>query len=252
MVLHYKGCGLANVWLKSGYKAHETKYGIAYSYEDIDGLYRAITLHLCTSQYEITADVLRFLRKRLCLSQGELGAELGYTNQAVAKWEKGTSNIPVAVARLVRLLCLNKFSPCITLHDAFESNSTLSESRIEFEYTNSVWEAVGADVVMPDVQTYFYLTKSAHNNSIYSPKNYSSPLVDKGKIYMDEASCSAIDILRKIPCSTVFRGTSAEDVAIPAKYEILNDNFIRQAEFTHVTAFGNSKLEPGSITYGTC
>lgn len=256
MALHYKGCGLANVWLKSGYKAHETKYGTAYSYEDIDGLYRAITLHLCASRYEITADVLRFLRKRLCFSQGELGAELGYTSQAVAKWEKGTSNIPIAVTRLVRLLCLNKLSPCMTLHDAFESNNTLSEGRLEFEYTNSVWKAVGAEVVMSDVQiknpTYFDLTKFVHNNSVYLPRNYPSLLVDKKKIHMNEAICSAIDILREIPCSTVFRGAFAVDVAIPAKYEITSDDSIRKAEFTPATAFGNSKLELDSITYGTC
>lgn len=110
MALHYKSCGLANVWLKSGYKAHETKYGTSYSYEDIDGLYCAIAIQLCVGQKEIAPDALRFLRKRLGYSQGELGAEFGYTSQAVAKWEKGTSKIPVAVSRLVRLLCLNKLS----------------------------------------------------------------------------------------------------------------------------------------------
>jgi len=192
MALHYKGCGLANVWLKSGYKAHETKYGTAYSYEDIDGLYRAITLHLCASQHEITTDVLRFLRKRLGFSQDELGVELGYTSQAVAKWEKGASNIPVAVARLVRLLCLNKFSPCKTLHDAFESNNSLSVDRLEFEYTNSVWKAVGAGVAMSNVQTsnptYFDLTKFVRNDSIYWPKNYLSSLADEKQIHMNEAS----------------------------------------------------------------
>lgn len=256
MALHYKGCGLANVWLKSGYKTHETKYGTAYSYEDIDGLYRAITLHLCANQHGITVDVLRFLRKRLGFSQGELGVELGYTSQAVAKWEKGTSNIPVAVARLVRLLCLNKFAPCKTLHDAFESNNTLFVDRLEFEYTNSVWKAVGAGVVMPDVQisnpTYFDLTKFVRSDSVYLPKNYPSPLADEKQIHMNEAICSAIDILREIPCSTVFSGTRAVDAAIPAKYKIRNADPIRKAEFTPATAFGNFKLELNSITHGTC
>lgn len=152
MALHYTGCGLPNVWLKSGFKAHETKYGVAYSYEDIDGLYSAITVRLCASQQGLTPDVLRFLRKRLGYSQRELGAELGYTSQAVAKWEKGTSKIPLAVTQLVRLLCLNKFSPHTPLHVAFEENSTLSSERLEFEYSNSKWKVAQVIKVITDVR----------------------------------------------------------------------------------------------------
>lgn len=139
MSLHYKVCGLNNVWLKSGYKTHETKYGTSFSYSDIDGLYRAIAIHLCHCRAAMTPDTLRFLRKRLELSQTELGEDFGYTSQAVAKWEKGTSKIPLTVSRLLYLLCLKKFEPDISLREAFEISAHPCD-RMEFEYIGNKWK----------------------------------------------------------------------------------------------------------------
>lgn len=142
MRINYIQCGINNVWLLSGFKAHQTKYGTSYSYEDIDGLYRAITMALCLGGWSMSPEILRFLRKRLTYSQSQLGSELGCTSQAVAKWEKGTTRIPHTVDRLVRLLCLAKFAPQISLHDAIPSRCTAS-NLIELEYHDSGWSVAG-------------------------------------------------------------------------------------------------------------
>lgn len=248
MSLHYKNCGLTNVWLKSGYKAHETKYGIAYSYEDIDGLYSAITMQLCASQREINPDVLRFLRKRLGYSQGELGAELGYTSQAVAKWEKGTSKIPLAVMQLLRLLCLNKFSPRTSLHDAFKKNNTLSTERLEFEYTNSMWKVVGAKGVVPDVQADIALLKSASMYSTYFAEGHLQPLA-----FVKLASINnPADIRRVIRKAVKFQAATTGEVGVVNIFKVQPSDPTSDAVLSSAATFRSVKLDANSITLGNC
>ncbi len=103
------GAGLPNVYLNGG--VHVTGDGDteAVSYENLDGLYSAIARALGLCAGSMPAAELRFLRKRLGLSQKQL-AELGdKSEQAAAKWEKGTLPVPKAEASLVRLAALNKF-----------------------------------------------------------------------------------------------------------------------------------------------
>jgi DNA-binding transcriptional regulator YiaG len=156
MTLHYKACGLSNVWLLNGYETHETKYGKAYSYEDIDGLYQAITVALCTANLEITPEVIRFLRKRLGCSQEEFGRQFGCTCQAVAKWEKGTSGIPVAVGRLVRLVCLERFAPDMSLQEAITLHNNPTTERFELEYINSKWTVAGTKMSTSEKADVFF------------------------------------------------------------------------------------------------
>lgn len=257
MALHYKSCGLTNVWLKSGYKAHETKYGISYSYEDIDGLYCAIAIQLCVGQWEVKPEVLRFLRKRLGYSQGELGAEFGCTSQAVAKWEKGTSKVPVAVARLVRLLCLNKLSPSKSLHDAFEANNTLPMDRLEFEYTNSMWKFVGARLTMPDIQTSNFthsdFIKCVSNDPVYSVRNYSiAGLAYERKTSINEAIYNEIDIPQETHKAVAFRVLRAAKAGFLNIYKAQDANTIRNVESTSTTTPKRFKLGVDSITHGNC
>jgi len=156
MTLQYKSCGLNNVWLLSGYKTHETKYGKAHSYADIDELYQAITIELCTVDWEMTPEVIRFLRKRLGYSQEEFGKEFGCTSQAVAKWEKGTSGIPVAVGRLVRLVCLERFAPHMLLHVAITLRHSSTTDRLELEYIDSKWTVAGTKMSTSDEMDIFF------------------------------------------------------------------------------------------------
>jgi len=155
MKLHYRSCGLSNVWLLNGYKSYETKYGTGYSYEDIDGLYRAITVAVCTFNWKITPNVMRFLRKRLGYSQEEFGKEFGCTGQAVAKWEKGASNITDAVSKLARIICLARFSPNMMLHEVIEQPLSDNIDSLEFEYVHSTWSVAGKKKSPYSEEVYF-------------------------------------------------------------------------------------------------
>lgn len=248
MALHYKSCGLTNVWLKSGYRAHETKYGISYSYEDIDGLYCAIAIQLCVGQREIVPDALRFLRKRLGYSQGELGAEFGYTSQAVAKWEKGTSKTPIAVSRLVRLLCLNKLSPCKSLHDAFEVNNAPSMGRLEFEYTNSMWKVVGGMGVVPDVQADIALLKSASNYSTYFAEGYLPSFA-----FMKLASINNPADIRQVMRKAVkFQAATTGETGVVNIFKVQPSDPASDAVLSSAATFNSVKLDVNSITLGNC
>ena len=110
-MLNLLGSGLPNVFLADGY--HESSFDgrVAYSYSDLVGLYVEIAKSIALSTHEMTAAEFRFLRKRLELSQSEVGNIIGKTSQAVAKWEKEKAQIPKADSTLLRLTWLQKFAP---------------------------------------------------------------------------------------------------------------------------------------------
>ena len=135
-----RGCGLPNVWLESGYELHETKWGQSVSIADSDGLFRAITLELCLSNHELDGNGVRFLRKRMELTQGDLGTLLGCTGQAVAKWEKGeVASIPAAPARLLRLLVLKHIAPTLSLEQALVPYGEPVPEKLVFAHAPDGW-----------------------------------------------------------------------------------------------------------------
>lgn len=144
MTLHYKNCGLDNIWLMNGFNVRKTTYGKVTSYTDVDGLYLAITMELCKGKYIITPEMFRFLRKQLNLTQAALGEKLGYADQTIAKWEKGTLNIPIVVAQYLRLLCLTEFSPGLTLNNAIQEPKKGHSDRIVFENIDGEWRIKGS------------------------------------------------------------------------------------------------------------
>ncbi|NHZ80496.1 hypothetical protein F2P44_14615 [Massilia sp. CCM 8695] len=105
-MLHFTA-GLRNVWLKNGYVEKETPYGTAVSYQDLDGLIRAICLALAHKSGKLSGAEFRYLRSALLLSQKTLGKLLGCTEQSVAKWEK-QGRIPKAEDFLIRLIYTQK------------------------------------------------------------------------------------------------------------------------------------------------
>lgn len=85
---HYTSCGLDNVFLRNGFTRKETPYGAAVSIEDIEGLHLAIASDLLRQKTPLTGAQFRFLRKEQDLTQAEIGAILGVTEQTIACWEK--------------------------------------------------------------------------------------------------------------------------------------------------------------------
>lgn len=102
---HYLGSGLANVWLRNGYRKQKTPFGLAVAFDDVAGLHRAIGLSLAR-QPLLSGREFRFLRKELGITQLALAEALGYADaQALAKWEK-SARVPQAPALILRQLYL--------------------------------------------------------------------------------------------------------------------------------------------------
>lgn len=101
-LLHYKECGLDDVYLMGGYTIHETPYGEGISIKNLDELHRAIGCYLVREKKLLSGKELRFLRKHMNLTQSELGKLLGLSSQQVARWEKEQSEISTPADRLLR------------------------------------------------------------------------------------------------------------------------------------------------------
>ena len=89
----------------SGQGGHEVT-----SYADLDGLYLQLALEIALRHGTMCAEEVRFLRKRLGMTQADLGRLGGKTEQVALKWEKGTLPMPQAEATLLRLKWLNAFA----------------------------------------------------------------------------------------------------------------------------------------------
>lgn len=98
-----KGTGLPNVFLIDGVVEHPDG---AMAYRDLDGLYVALAGAIASRVTPLTPAELRFLRKRLNMTQDAVGALGGKGGQMAAKWEKGTAAVPLAEGNLLRLIWL--------------------------------------------------------------------------------------------------------------------------------------------------
>jgi DNA-binding transcriptional regulator YiaG len=104
--LHYTACGLDNVYLLNGF-TRETVDGEEYvSIEDMEGLWKAIGLHLVTTRKALAPKEIRFLRQQMDLTQAELGARLRVADQTVARWEKDRCDLPGPADMMLRALFL--------------------------------------------------------------------------------------------------------------------------------------------------
>jgi DNA-binding transcriptional regulator YiaG len=108
---HYKMCGLDDVYLLNGFTPKETAYGSGVTVSDVDGLHRAIGFLLVKERKTLSPKELRFLRKEMSLTQAGLGLKIGQSDQQVARWEKGESEIPGPAERLIRILYVMTYVP---------------------------------------------------------------------------------------------------------------------------------------------
>jgi DNA-binding transcriptional regulator YiaG len=96
--------GLKNVWLLNGYHVHDTPYGRGVSFDDVEGLTRAVCLALARKPGKLTGGEFRYLRQAgLAMSQPSLGKVLGVDGQSIARWEK-SGRVPKWANRMVRLV----------------------------------------------------------------------------------------------------------------------------------------------------
>ena len=139
---HYTLCGLDNVWLVNGYTLHETEYGPGISFDDADGLDRAIAMHLIENKPRLSGKEFRFLRKEMLLSQHALAEFLGNDEQSVAKWEK-TGRVPKWADRFIRIMASQFFGGNAKLVELIGRLNNIdrehSSKRLQFKETNQGW-----------------------------------------------------------------------------------------------------------------
>lgn len=140
--VHYRECGLDNVYLLSGYDIVETAYGKGLRIKNLEALHRAIGEHLACAKKELTGKELRFLRRQMDLTQADLGSYVGLSAQQVARWEKGQSEISGAAELLVRILYL----------------ATIHKSRLNVERVLNRLKSLDAEP--RDLPRYFEETKN--------------------------------------------------------------------------------------------
>lgn len=96
--------GLKNVWLANGYTLHDTPYGRGVSFDDVEGLTRAVCLALARKPGKLTGAEFRYIRQSgLSMSQPSLGKVLGADAQSIARWEK-FGKVPKWANRMIRLV----------------------------------------------------------------------------------------------------------------------------------------------------
>ncbi|MGO8068713.1 helix-turn-helix domain-containing protein [Rhizobium leguminosarum] len=146
--LHYKDCGLDNIYLKNGFNV-ENHDGEQYlTVTDIDGLHKAIGMHIVLGRKAPSGQELRFIRNELGMSQSDLARVLDISDQSVARWEKGkceANGAAVFALRLVYLLSLipKKEQPLI-LQDILQRFKKLMEEdettdEIVLSYSGKQW-----------------------------------------------------------------------------------------------------------------
>lgn len=142
-MLHYTGCGLQNIWLRNGYSVKDTDYGKATSIHDIEGLHKAIGIHLAVNKPKLTGAELRFLRKELDLSQNHLAILLGVSEPSVRGWENNRSKVPGPAEKMLRAMYVAKVNGDKDINDLLERLSQLNRDihfkKIELEETDSGW-----------------------------------------------------------------------------------------------------------------
>lgn len=146
---HYTDGGLRNVWLRNGYEMHETPYGKAVSFQDGDGLIRAVCLALTRKVGRLTGAEFRYIRASgFLMSQPSLAKLLGVDSQTVARWEK-TGKVPKWADKLVRLL----YTAHVDGNEAIQNVvarindvDRLVNQNITLEATSDGWEAVASQL----------------------------------------------------------------------------------------------------------
>jgi len=102
--LHYKASGLDDVYLFNGFE-RETIDGEEYvTIHDLDGLWKAIGLHLARTRKALAPKEIKFLRHHMDMTQAELGSRMRVDDQTVARWEKGVTELSGPADMMLRVL----------------------------------------------------------------------------------------------------------------------------------------------------
>jgi len=149
---HYKMCGLDDIYLLNGFKIQTTEYGQGVSVENAQELHKEIGRFLILNRKALSRKEIKFLRKEMEVTQEDLGQCLGVTGQTVARYEKGETEIPGPVDKLIRFLYAFHLLPeeqrAKFLEEVMKAQEELREidekesSPIYFGATDTGWDEV--------------------------------------------------------------------------------------------------------------
>lgn len=141
---HYTESGLDYVYLNNGFVKKKTPYGEAVSIENVEELHKAIGISIARSPSQITPEEIRFLRVEMGVSQKALGHWMDVSDQAIARWEKGKSDIPGPAIRLLKLLYLHFVDQESNVRDICERMAELDQqepvTKKKFEDIEGHWQ----------------------------------------------------------------------------------------------------------------
>jgi DNA-binding transcriptional regulator YiaG len=131
--LHYRACGLDDVYLLGGF-TRETVDGEEFiTIKNLDGLWKAISLHLVTKRKVLSPKEIKFLREHMGFTQAKLGARMRVTDQTVARWEKGVTLIPGSADIALRFLFLTSKYAQPEGRKVLEKTPEFSEEIVEYD-----------------------------------------------------------------------------------------------------------------------
>ena len=125
---HYKECGLDNIYLLNGVERIDTPYGHGTKIQNMKELHTMIGHSICKDAHPLTPKEFRYLRVEMGLSQKNLGSFMTVKDQTVARWEKGTSQIPGSADKLMRMLYLEHIKENSSLRDICEELSEIDNT----------------------------------------------------------------------------------------------------------------------------
>jgi putative transcriptional regulator len=144
----YKGCGLDDIWLVSGYDLNTDEDGErTATIRNLDGLLKAIGISLVSNRKLLSGREVRFLRVQMDLTQSELARLLGCDAQQIARYEKGENRVSGPVSRIIRMLYSEHAGGTFNVRKMLEDLDQL-DSRIHdklfFRESAGAWSAAAA------------------------------------------------------------------------------------------------------------
>jgi putative transcriptional regulator len=142
-LFHYKGCGLDDVYLASGYEVEQTPYGDGVRIKNLDSLHTQIGLYLAKSKKSLGGREIRFLRHQMDLTQSELARLFGCSGQQVARYEKNQSKLNGPADRMLRILFeeyteqTGSVRELLGVLDSMDDNEA---SKVVFAESNGEWK----------------------------------------------------------------------------------------------------------------
>lgn len=141
---HYTECGLTNVYLKNGFTEENIDNEIYISIDDMNGLHKAIAQIIVDSRQPLSNQAFKFLRVELNLSQKVLATRFGVSEQTIARYEKGQSDIPRTTDAALRTLymeSIEKNNPISYFLELLcDAEAQEAQSKILLEEAQEHWQ----------------------------------------------------------------------------------------------------------------